>query len=72
MPAFQDALQEMSNGTIEAEIVDTDPATIMPLPPTLCDDDNHTPELALCQSEESAHVRLLQNRHRERSEAISH
>jgi len=33
VPAFQDALQEMSNGTIEAEIVHTDPATIMPLPP---------------------------------------
>ena len=29
---FQDALREMSNGTIEAEIVGTDPATIMPLP----------------------------------------
>ena len=33
VPGFQDALQEMSNGTIEAEIVGTDPATIMPLPP---------------------------------------
>jgi uncharacterized YigZ family protein len=33
VPAFQDALQEISNGTIEAEIVATDPATIMPLPP---------------------------------------
>ena len=33
VPGFQDALREMSNGTIEAEVVDTDPATIMPLPP---------------------------------------
>ena len=33
VPAFQEALQEMSNGTIEAEIVHTDPATIMRLPP---------------------------------------
>jgi uncharacterized YigZ family protein len=33
VPAFQDALNEMSNGTIEAEIIHTDPATIMPLPP---------------------------------------
>jgi len=33
VPAFQEALQEMSNGTIEAEIVHTDPDTIMPLPP---------------------------------------
>ncbi len=32
VPGFQDALREMSNGTIEAEIVGTDPATIMPLP----------------------------------------
>ncbi len=31
VPGFQDALREMSNGTIEAEIVGTDPATIMPL-----------------------------------------
>jgi uncharacterized YigZ family protein len=30
VPGFQDALREMSNGTIEAEIVGTDPATIMP------------------------------------------
>jgi uncharacterized YigZ family protein len=33
VPAFQDALQELSNGTIEARIISTDPATIMPLPP---------------------------------------
>ena len=33
VPGFQDALRETSNGTIEAEIVGTDPATIMPLPP---------------------------------------
>jgi uncharacterized YigZ family protein len=33
VPGFQDTLQEISNGTIEAEIVGTDPATIMPLPP---------------------------------------
>ena len=33
VPGFQDALREMSNGTIEAEVVGTDPATIMPLPP---------------------------------------
>ena len=33
VPVFQDTLQEMSNGTIEAEIVHTDPTTIMPLPP---------------------------------------
>jgi len=32
VPAFQEALQELSNGTIEAVIVATDPATIMPLP----------------------------------------
>jgi uncharacterized YigZ family protein len=32
VPAFQEALQEMSNGTIEAVIVATDPSTIMPLP----------------------------------------
>jgi uncharacterized YigZ family protein len=31
-PAFQQALQEMSHGTLEAEIIDTDEATIMPLP----------------------------------------
>ena len=31
--AFQDAIQELSNGTIEARIIGTDPATIMPLPP---------------------------------------
>ena len=33
VPGFQDALRETSNGIIEAEIVGTDPATIMPLPP---------------------------------------
>jgi putative IMPACT (imprinted ancient) family translation regulator len=33
VPGFQDALRELSNGIIEAEIVGTDPATIMPLPP---------------------------------------
>jgi uncharacterized YigZ family protein len=33
VPGFQQALQEMSNGTIEAVIVATDPATIMPLDP---------------------------------------
>ena len=33
VPAFQEALQELSNGTIQAVIVATDPATIMPLPP---------------------------------------
>ena len=33
IPTFRDALREMSNGIIEAEIVGTDPATIMPLPP---------------------------------------
>jgi putative IMPACT (imprinted ancient) family translation regulator len=32
VPAFQEALQELSNGTIEAVIVATDPSTIMPLP----------------------------------------
>ena len=32
VPAFQEALQELSNGTMEAVIVATDPATIMPLP----------------------------------------
>jgi putative IMPACT (imprinted ancient) family translation regulator len=31
-PAFRQALQEMSHGTLEAEIIDTDEATIMPLP----------------------------------------
>ncbi len=36
VPAFQDALQELSNGVIEAHIVGTDPATIMPLPPDGC------------------------------------
>jgi len=33
MPPFQDALRELSNGTVEAVIASTDPATIMPLPP---------------------------------------
>jgi len=33
VPGFQDALQELSNGTIEAVIVAADPATIMPLDP---------------------------------------
>jgi uncharacterized YigZ family protein len=32
--AFQSALQELSAGQIDAEIVDTQPATIMPLPTT--------------------------------------
>jgi uncharacterized YigZ family protein len=32
--AVQSALQELSAGQIEAQIVDTQPATIMPLPPT--------------------------------------
>jgi uncharacterized YigZ family protein len=31
LPAFQDALRELSNGTLEAEIVETNQATIMPL-----------------------------------------
>ena len=31
LPAFQAALQELSNGQLEAEIVETDEATIMPL-----------------------------------------
>jgi uncharacterized YigZ family protein len=30
-PDFQDALREMSHGSLEAEIVETDPATIMPI-----------------------------------------
>lgn len=30
--AFQEALQELSNGTLQAEIVETDEETIMPLP----------------------------------------
>ena len=33
VPDFQDALQELSKGTIEAVIVATDPATIMPFDP---------------------------------------
>ena len=37
VPGFQDALQELSNGTIEAVIVSTDPATIMPLSPDTTD-----------------------------------
>jgi len=31
VPPFQDDLQEISNGTLEAEIVETNPATIMPI-----------------------------------------
>jgi uncharacterized YigZ family protein len=31
LPPFQDALREMSNGTLQAEIVETNQATIMPL-----------------------------------------
>jgi uncharacterized YigZ family protein len=31
LPQFQDALREMSNGTLQAEIVETNQATIMPL-----------------------------------------
>lgn len=30
-PAFQEALQEMTHGTLQAEIIETDPETIMPL-----------------------------------------
>ena len=30
-PAFQDALRELSNGTLQAEIVETNEATIMPI-----------------------------------------
>jgi uncharacterized YigZ family protein len=30
-PDFQDALREMSHGSLEAEIIETDPATIMPI-----------------------------------------
>ena len=33
LPGFQDALQELSNGTVEAVIVATDLATIMPFDP---------------------------------------
>jgi uncharacterized YigZ family protein len=33
LPAFQAALQEMSNGTLEAEIIRTDESTIMPVDP---------------------------------------
>jgi uncharacterized YigZ family protein len=33
LPAFQNALQELSSGTLEAEIVATDEGTIMPLDP---------------------------------------
>lgn len=32
LPAFQAALQELSNGTLQAEIIATDEDTIMPLP----------------------------------------
>ena len=31
LPPFQHALREMSNGTLQAEIVETNQATIMPL-----------------------------------------
>ena len=31
LPPFQDALQELSNGTLQAEIVETNPTTIMPI-----------------------------------------
>jgi uncharacterized YigZ family protein len=34
VPAFQAALQELSNGTIEAEIVEADQVTIMPIAPS--------------------------------------
>jgi uncharacterized YigZ family protein len=34
LPAFQDALRELSNGTLAAEIVETNKATIMPLDAT--------------------------------------
>jgi uncharacterized YigZ family protein len=33
-PGFQASLQQMSNGTLEAAIVDTDESTIMPIPTT--------------------------------------
>jgi len=32
-PGFQAALRELSNGALTAEIVETNPATILPLPP---------------------------------------
>lgn len=32
-PGFQAALRELSNGVLTAEVVETNPATIMPLPP---------------------------------------
>jgi len=31
LPPFQDALGELSNGTLQAEIIETNPATIMPI-----------------------------------------
>jgi len=31
LPPFQDDLRELSNGTLQAEIVETNPATIMPI-----------------------------------------
>lgn len=34
LPPFQDALQELSNGTLQAEILETNQATIMPLDAT--------------------------------------
>jgi uncharacterized YigZ family protein len=37
-PAFQDALQELSHGRLEAEIIETNPETIMPIG-TLADED---------------------------------
>ncbi len=35
-PAFQSALLELSNGTLQAEILDTDEATILPMPGQHC------------------------------------
>jgi putative IMPACT (imprinted ancient) family translation regulator len=34
LPAFQSVLREMSNGRIEAEVVETNEATILPLTPS--------------------------------------
>jgi putative IMPACT (imprinted ancient) family translation regulator len=31
LPAFQGALREMSNGALQADIIETNPATILPL-----------------------------------------
>ena len=31
MPAFQDALRELSNGTLQADIIETNPDTILPI-----------------------------------------